>query len=98
MRRMIGATVLGIVALVFSGCGVSKSQYTVLEDEKKQLQIKTENLSRQVDELRRENQSLSDYAKSLKEENQRMAQERDRLRTQPKTTSAMEPMEGAEFK
>ncbi|MBI4437294.1 MAG: hypothetical protein HY590_07780 [Candidatus Omnitrophica bacterium] len=69
MRRKGLFIFLGLMALLGTGCGVSKDKYLRLEEEKK-------GLERTVDQLTREKEDLARYNDDLQRVNQRLLQER----------------------
>ena len=83
MRQLRLVVVLGLIAGLLSACGVSKSQYTKLQDEKRELEQRAGKLSRQLGELQRANQTLSQDNIDLQDENRR-------LRESPKTQQGSE--------
>ena len=87
MQR-VWVVLLGVVALLASGCGVSKDQYMRLENDKKKLEQNVNDLSRQVDQLSREKEELAYFNQNLQTENRRLLQTRESLEREMKTEEA----------
>ena len=69
MRRKSLFVFLGLIALLGTGCGVSKEKYMKLEDEKKELEQSMNQLTKQKEDLASDNEGLQ-------LENRRLLQER----------------------
>lgn len=93
MRKGLSSMLVGLMALLAAGCGVSKEEYMRLENEKKALERDTSKLSQQVNQLTRENEELSYFSQSLQGENRRLLQAQDTLRSRPETGKADEPID-----